>query len=547
MKISDLRITTRLVASYTLLLLLLLVVGGAGIWSITRLGGELTDIVTVDAKEVEYVQRSRANLNMLRRYEKDLFINIGDAAKVEEYRKKWDDTLELAHNRLDGLAKLAETSRERESIAAIRKQLDLYAAGFTKVHGQLKEGKITTTQEANKAMGEVKEAVHSCEKMIGDYAAATDKVMQEQLTSAQSYAATIRNLMYAIIGAAFLLTLLLSVVVARSIAKPLKEIQVMVRDMAQGEGDLTKRINYQSKDELGDICRTFNLFVEKLHGIIGRVAETTSQVATAAVQVHGTSEQMATGAEQVAAQAGTVATAGEEMAATSSDIAANCQLAAEGSKRANRSVQAGATVVERTIAVMGRIAERVRTTADAVGSLGARSDQIGAIVGTIEDIADQTNLLALNAAIEAARAGEQGRGFAVVADEVRALAERTTKATREIGEMIKTIQSETKGAVSAMVEGVNEVEIGTGEAAKSGEALREILDQINAVSMQVNQIATAAEEQTATTSEISGNMQQITEVVQFTSRGAQESATAAQRLSGLAEELQRIVGQFKLT
>jgi methyl-accepting chemotaxis protein len=234
------------------------------------------------------------------------------------------------------------------------------------------------------------------------------------------------------------------------------------------------------------------------------------------------------------------------MSATSSDIAQNCQLAAEGAQRASQSANNGAEVVERTVAVMGQIAAKVQATAKTVESLGERSDQIGAIIGTIEDIADQTNLLALNAAIEAARAGEHGRGFAVVADEVRALAERTTRATKEIGEMIKAIQKETKGAVTAMEQGVQQVESGTVEAAKSGDALRDILEQINAVTMQVNQIATAAEEQTATTSEISSNMMQITQVVQDTAGGAHQSATAAAQLSGNAVELQRLVSQFKL-
>jgi methyl-accepting chemotaxis protein len=195
---------------------------------------------------------------------------------------------------------------------------------------------------------------------------------------------------------------------------------------------------------------------------------------------------------------------------------------------------------------MSQIAERVHESSQTVESLGVRSDQIGAIIGTIEDIADQTNLLALNAAIEAARAGEQGRGFAVVADEVRALAERTTRATREIDGMIKAIQSETREAVIAMEQGVEQVASGTGEAEKSGQALQEILQQINDVSMQINQVATAAEEQTATTGEISGNMMQITDVVRRTSQGASESAVAAAQLNGSADELQRLVRQFKL-
>jgi methyl-accepting chemotaxis protein len=185
-------------------------------------------------------------------------------------------------------------------------------------------------------------------------------------------------------------------------------------------------------------------------------------------------------------------------------------------------------------------------TAKTIENLGSRSEQIGEIVGTIQDIADQTNLLALNAAIEAARAGEQGRGFAVVADEVRALAERTTRATKEISEMIRSIQSETKGAVVAMEAGVDEVTKGSEKATESGRALEKILEQINEVTMQVNQVATAAEEQTAATSEISSNMNQITEVIALTSRGAFETTSAANQLSGLAGELNRIVSQFKV-
>ncbi|MDO9308883.1 MAG: methyl-accepting chemotaxis protein, partial [Deltaproteobacteria bacterium] len=257
-------------------------------------------------------------------------------------------------------------------------------------------------------------------------------------------------------------------------------------------------------------------------------------------------EQIASGSDHMAAEAVTVATASEEMAATSNNIASNCSLAVESANQACNAATSGAAIIQKTVEGMARIAAKVQDSARTVETLGVKSEQIGAIIGTIEDIADQTNLLALNAAIEAARAGEQGRGFAVVADEVRALAERTTRATREIGDMIKSIQGETRNAVSAMEEGVSEVEKGTSDAARSGHALSEILEQVNEVTGQINQIATAAEEQTATTNEISGNMQRITGVVQQTASSSQITADAAARLSGLAQELQQIVDRFRL-
>jgi methyl-accepting chemotaxis protein len=355
------------------------------------------------------------------------------------------------------------------------------------------------------------------------------------------------KLLYLQIAVALVTALLVSLAsffAIRNILRSVHAVGSVVDEVANG--DLSQQVAITTDDELGEMGRNFNHMLTTMNGMIATITSVSSQVASAASQLYSTSEQMATGAEEVAAQAGTVAAASEEMAATSTEIAQNCTMAAEGSKQANDSAVTGAAVVQETVLVMGRIAERVKESAHTVENLGERSDQIGAIIGTIEDIADQTNLLALNAAIEAARAGEQGRGFAVVADEVRALAERTTKATREIGEMIKAIQNETKGAVAAMEEGVSEVEKGTSEAAKSGQALQDILNQINSVSMQINQVATAAEEQTATTNEISNGMQQITSVVQETSNGAHESANAASQLTGLAEELQRLVGQFKL-
>ncbi len=334
--------------------------------------------------------------------------------------------------------------------------------------------------------------------------------------------------------------------IAHRLFSPLNGIHDVLISSAR-DGDLTQRLDYAKRDEIGEMCIAFNSFMEKLNDIINRVIATASEVSSSSGTLVTTFELMATNSEEVASQIGTVAVASEEMAATSNDVAQNCSIAAGSSEQANNAALTGASVVQETVSVMHRIAERVKESARTVESLGARSNEIGEIVGTIEEIADQTNLLALNAAIEAARAGEQGRGFAVVADEVRALAERTTKATKEIGMMIKAIQQETRVAVGVMEEGVAEVEKGTGEAAKSGGAIKEILNEIGNVTMQVNQIATAAEEQTSTTNEISNNIHMITEVMTCSAEVARESSEAAKHLSSVAEDLHGIVSQFKVS
>jgi len=308
------------------------------------------------------------------------------------------------------------------------------------------------------------------------------------------------------------------------------------------QGDLT----VQLESGRSGVYESMRKMVENLRSIMERVNQNSHAVASSAVELQSTAEQTAESSQRVVGQATSVATASEEMSATSNDIASNCHLAAESSNRASAAAQNGAHIVEGTIAGMGRIADKVRGTALVVDQLGTRSDQIGEIVATIEDIADQTNLLALNAAIEAARAGEQGRGFAVVADEVRALAERTTRATKEIGAMIKAIQTETKQAVYAMEEGVSEVERGTSEATRSGQALTEILGQVNMVTEQISQIATAAEEQTATTREISNSIQDISETVHLSALSSQEASQASSQLSRLSVELQDLVSSFKL-
>jgi methyl-accepting chemotaxis protein len=362
----------------------------------------------------------------------------------------------------------------------------------------------------------------------------------EELSASAIY---IRNMVCLVALMASLFTGALLFFLLRSFLAPLKETAEAAERVALG--DLNVELKIACSDEIGLTRKAFNDVTHSFRTTITQISDDAEKLFATAGQLSAVAGRMSAGVEQTASQAATVATAGEEMSATSSDIARNCLSAADRARHSGDLAQEGARVVERTVAAMQRIADKVRSSAGTVTNLGVRSDQIGEIVGTIEDIADQTNLLALNAAIEAARAGEQGRGFAVVADEVRALAERTTRATKEIGEMIKTIQKETRGAVAAMEEGVAEVERGTGEAAKSGEALDAILRQAAEVTDQIGQIAVAAEEQTSTTGEIAGNIGRINEVITESATGARDSAALANDLAMMASGMKALVGRFK--
>ncbi|MBJ6726686.1 methyl-accepting chemotaxis protein [Geomonas sp. Red875] len=339
-------------------------------------------------------------------------------------------------------------------------------------------------------------------------------------------------------------TIITLVFIRKEVLLPIAQLELDLGNLANL--DLATAFTQKGSDELGMIAASAEKVRRNMQDMMAQLLRSADEVSSAALQLRESSDVIATATEKIASQAQTVATAGEEMTATSQGIAENCQQAAQEAHLATTSAQSGAVIVDTTIVSMTNIATKVQESAKTVESLGSRSKQIGEISSTIEEIADQTNLLALNAAIEAARAGEQGRGFAVVADEVRALAERTSRATREITQMIAMIQAETNGAVAVMEAGVDQVSSGTTEAARSGEALQTILQQIDSLNLQVSQIATAAEEQTATTTEISLNIQQINDVVSTAAQNAHESAQAAALLSSNAERLHTLVQRFRI-
>ncbi len=541
--LDNLKIVTRLLIGFGLVLTLLLGTGGGGVWSMQKMS-YTTERLKLEYKTVVYSQQLLTYIHKLRRFEKDIFLNIDSPEKIVADKKQYDEVVEQYNKRFKDLTGVATEPKEKELMSEIKKNSSIYLSGFNGLFAKIRRGEVTDKEEADRLMGAFKEATHQSEILIAELAEINSKCVDLVLAESATTRNTVMAVLALLIVTALAAAIFICFATARSIIVPL---EILTRQADQlADGDLTITIGYDSHDEVGQLAGSFQRMAESLRKSISHLSETSSQVTASSIQLQSTAAQIAISAEEVAAQTHSVATASEEMSATSIEIARNCCIAAEAARSTADSAHAGAKVVQETITVMNTIAQRVRQTSTTIGAVGVRSEQIGAIIGAIEEIADQTNLLALNAAIEAARAGEQGRGFAVVADEVRALAERTTKATREISVMIKAIQRESGEAVAAMEVGVEEVENGALSSQKSGQALGRILERINEVSLQIDQIATAAEEQTATTRDISANIHQVTHVVHQAAHGAEETANAAVQLAGQAHEMQNQVRGFKL-
>jgi methyl-accepting chemotaxis protein len=537
----NIKIGTKLGSAFGFLLVIIVVIVCVGINSTHNINGSVKEIAKGSyARTVYAFQASKAvddvisSIKMLALLKDEKSI-AAEKQKIEEARGRYKEAMAML-DKLEITEEGKKLLENMKSSIAPAAQVDNRVMVLALAHKQ-EEAVTLFMKEADPLLAKVQEAFNAQVKFQQENVDTTNQkseVTYEHTKGFQIIAGII----------AITLGILAAVLLTRHFTFSVKNLRDIMGRIA--DGDLSTQVVIHANDEIGELGESINRMVTSIGTIIASVKETASQVETSANLLNVVCEQLATSTDQMAAQTGTIATASEEMAATSGGIAQNCTMAAESTKQGNDLVVEGVSVVQETVDGMHRIAERVKGTAATLESLGSRSDQIGDIVGTIEDIADQTNLLALNAAIEAARAGEQGRGFAVVADEVRALAERTTKATKEIAKMIKAIQNETAGAVSAMGEGVNEVERGSADAAKSGSALNEILAQINAISMEVNQIATAAEEQTATTMEITNNIQQISEVIQMSASCSHDSASSAKELLTSAEELHRLVERFTL-
>ncbi|WP_375232215.1 MULTISPECIES: methyl-accepting chemotaxis protein [Pseudomonas syringae group] len=348
------------------------------------------------------------------------------------------------------------------------------------------------------------------------------------------------------IAAATALALVLSIlaawVITRQITTPLQETLEVVERVASG--DLSRNLNVDRKDELGKLQATIQRMTVSLRELVGGIRDGVTQIASAAEELSAVTEQTSAGVNSQKVETDQVATAMHEMTATVQEVARNAEEASEAAVTADRQARDGERVVNEAIAQIERLASAVGNSSEAMGALKQESDKIGSVLDVIKSVAEQTNLLALNAAIEAARAGEAGRGFAVVADEVRSLAQRTQKSTEEIEALIARLQSGTQQATTVM-DSSRELSTSSVELTRrAGGSLESITKTVSAIQAMNQQIAAAAEEQSATAEEINRSIINVRDVSEQTSAASEETAASSVELARLGNHLQVLVSRF---
>jgi methyl-accepting chemotaxis protein len=460
----------------------------------------------------------------------------------EQLRQTFTTSRQEADKALDTYSATRLTAEERqhlERIRALLQEADGLATGYLRQLGEpLRE------QEASS----FNRQLYAVFDPLGSE---LDSLVQLQLDegrklseSTHSEYLLTRNLFIAVGLIALLLVLACSWTIALSIIRPLGRLCGLIGEVRHN-CDLTLRVPVEGRDELAITAQALNALLEHFHSLIRHLGDTASQLAASAEQMSTISVQVSGATAQQGQQAALVATAVHEMSAAIQEVAGSAQNTSGNAAEARREAHLGSSLVQSNVQAIEQLSARVQQGAGVIDRLHAKSEEIGSVLTVIQNIAEQTNLLALNAAIEAARAGEAGRGFAVVADEVRSLASNTQQATESIHSMIAALQEGARQAVEAMRQSCAQADESVGHARRSGEVLQHIAAAVDCIADGSVQISTATEEQTAVACDISLNITGLNDSIQEVVSAAQQNSVASRELAQLANGLQQQAIRFR--
>ncbi|HOA82958.1 MAG TPA: HAMP domain-containing methyl-accepting chemotaxis protein [Thermodesulfovibrio thiophilus] len=536
----NLTIGKKLGIGFGVLIFLLLIFGGVTIIQLGIIKKNATDI----DERIDKVNNSVG----IRRAAIAIFSSVRDMLIIDDMKKKEEAKKSIEENR----------AKYKELIEAIKK-ITYTKEGMTllqNIEEALKDAAHYNNQVIELVMaGKKQEAIALYYKEVNPRIVKLEKTLDEEVIFQRKGLNASLNEMNNVIKKETVTVVILTVsglifgvfsatLISRSISKPVAELKDALERI--GQGDLTVEIKAESKDEIGVISNSLTQAIVSIKNLIGQSKTISSSLASSSEQLSATTEEISRNLKSQTERASQIASAAEEMSQTVVDIAKNASNIAEVSVTTANVAKEGKDMTINTAEEIKIIEDSVNKLSGIVNDLGERSRQIGEIVTVIKDIADQTNLLALNAAIEAARAGEQGRGFAVVADEVRKLAERTAKATDEIADMITRIQTEVNVAEQSMEDATKKVASGVELSEKAANTLTQILNKAQELQSMIQQIASATEEMSSVTDHITQDIGGIAEGSKEISVAVDQSAQTASDIARLGGELNAAIGRFKV-